>query len=580
MELFCGISLKKIKKFRQEELKRLALMPTSPLKKTCYHRCSVMLKAIIVIALTAVSQTSFASTTFFQQQDSLSLAQNTPLQQVKNLLKDDQKKEALTALHELKEQAFVKKDSTGLVDIYILFADIHTKNGDYNKLQDYYNIALPFARKDLYKLQELYLKKGGRFQLNQEIDSAFACYTKGIAIGKNLSGNTSIIAKLHANLSGIHYYKASYGDKDYSQAIRHSEIAASLQKKLGDKEMEAGIYNNLGGIYSMQGKHSNSLQLFKKALQIVGYGKKELQQQIRIQSLSNVAYTYFELKNYEKAYEYQDAYISLRDTLDKQLKYKEIAEIEGRYNTATKEKENALLRVDFEKEKQQKLIGWVGFLIAVLALITGAVVVRERRKKNALNAQLQSAAAREEERQQIAKSLHDEVAGDLVLLQQQLKKTADSSLLTQVSHVKNTIRTLSHNLSSVSFEEVSFVDQVINLVSDYYEEGFKIQVAGLKEILWKNTNNAVKRTLYLCVRESIQNAKNHAEAPAVSLVFEQTKAAVSVQIVDNGSGFVVADTTEGIGLLNMRKRAKELQGTCMVDSNDAGTCIQIQIPIR
>lgn len=538
-----------------------------------------MLKFIITIAFAIVSTSSYATPSFSQEKDSL-VVQTTPLQHIEHLLAADQNKAALTALHALEEQAIAKNDSVQLVQTYMLFADIYSKNTDYNKAQNYYNKALPFAHQNTKIRQELYLKKGAQFQRNQEIDSAFVCYTKGIAIGKNLSGNLNNKAKLHANLSGILYYKAAYGNKDYSQAITHSEIAASLQKKIGNKELEAGIYNNLGGIYSMQGKHSASLRLFKKALKIVGYGQEKLQEQIRSQSLNNIAYSYFQLKKYEEAYTYQEAYIMLRDTLDKKLKYKEIAEIEGKYNTATKEKENALLRIDFEKEKQQKIIGWASFFLVALLLVTGAVFVRERRKKNQLNAQLQTATAREEERQQIAKTLHDEVAGDLVLLQRQLKKTADNTLVEQVSHVKNSIRTLSHNLSSVSFEEVSFVDQIINLVSDYYEPTFKIKSENLQEIQWRKINKAVKRTLYLCVRESLQNAHKYAEASTVSLVFKQSKSVISIQVVDNGKGFQVAEKKGGIGLLNMKKRTEELQGTCLVTSTEnEGTRIHIQIPV-
>ena len=46
----------------------------------------------------------------------------------------------------------------------------------------------------------------------------------------------------------------------------------------------------------------------------------------------------------------------------------------------------------------------------------------QRRRKLLYQAQLERVQAREHERQQIAKSLHDEVAGDLRLLHQKIRK--------------------------------------------------------------------------------------------------------------------------------------------------------------
>ena len=86
-------------------------------------------------------------------------------------------------------------------------------------------------------------------------------------------------------------------------------------QKLGNKEIEAGILNNLGGVYYMQGKYKDALEIFQQAFELVGYGQSDLQKQTRNTSFINMAYAYSELENYKKAFEYQDKFFSLNSFL-------------------------------------------------------------------------------------------------------------------------------------------------------------------------------------------------------------------------------------------------------------------------
>ena len=129
------------------------------------------------------------------------------------------------------------------------------------------------------------------------------------------------------------------------------------------------------------------------------------------------------------------------------------------YETEKKEKENANLKVensqkqaDLENERQQKIIFG---LIGILALVISVTYFRNRRKKLMYEAQLEKASAREEERQQIAKSLHDEVAGDLRLLYLKLTGAELENEAESVEKINDNVRNLSHQLSSVRFDETS-----------------------------------------------------------------------------------------------------------------------------
>ena len=192
---------------------------------------------------------------------------------------------------------------------------------------------------------------------------------------------------------------------------------------------------------------------------------------------------------------------------------------------------------------------------------------------------LKQVEAREKERQQIAKSLHDEVAGDIRMLHLKLAKTNQIEEANSLESIKENVRNLSHQLSSESFDKVSFKDQIINLISDYFEPNFRIKVKEIDSVNWREINNSIKRTLFLSIRETIQNTKKHAEASEVVLTFNETKKAITLAISDNGNGFDVNAKKNGIGLKNLKERIEEINGTFILESElEKGTTTKIETP--
>ena len=126
---------------------------------------------------------------------------------------------------------------------------------------------------------------------------------------------------------------------------------------------------------------------------------------------------------------------------------------------------------------------------------------------------------------------------------------------------------------------MSFKDQIINLISYFFEIDFRIKAEKIDTVDWQNINNAIKRTLFLTIRESVQNAKKHAAAKNIILSFSETKNAVFLTISDNGKGFNVDAKKTGIGLKNMKERIEEINGVFSIKSElEKGTNIDIEIP--
>ena len=343
----------------------------------------------------------------------------------------------------------------------------------------------------------------------------------------------------------------------YSQSVSHSFLA------------EAYLKNKK---YSLAKKHANrGLELGKKTR-----NNKQVLDCLKFLS---------QLTKGETSKKYSEDYIKLNDSLfnrERNLK-NQFAKV--RYETEKKDKENASLKqenerheLQIETEKQYKTIGWLTAGVSILFLGFGASIVTNRRKKLVFEAKMKQIEVREKERQRIAKSLHDEVAGDIRMLHLELTKRKQLEEAKKLAIIKGTVRNLSHQLSSESFEKVSFKNQIINLISNFFEIDFKIKAQEIDAVNWKDVNNSIKRILFLVVRESIQNSKTHAVASVVILNFKQTKKALTLTISDNGKGFNTASKKAGIGLKNMQERIEEVNGTFSIESTlDKGTSIYIEI---
>lgn len=82
---------------------------------------------------------------------------------------------------------------------------------------------------------------------------------------------------------------------------------------------------------------------------------------------------------------------------------------------------------------------------------------------------------------------------------------------------------------------------------------------------------------YRITQEALNNVVKHSRATRVDIVYRVTSEWVSLSIADNGVGFDVADTAPGFGLMNMRERAESVSAQLKIASTiGQGTCIAVQ----
>ncbi|MEK7353846.1 MAG: PAS domain-containing sensor histidine kinase, partial [Chloroflexota bacterium] len=226
-------------------------------------------------------------------------------------------------------------------------------------------------------------------------------------------------------------------------------------------------------------------------------------------------------------------------------------------------------------------------------------VTEERQRQAGLRAYAAHVLrAQEEERQRIARDLHDGAVQQLVLLYRQLGSLQDTSgslpssfagILKEAGEtteeVIKELRDFTRTLRPPILEDLGLVTAVRRLLSDLTQRTVlkgQMKVVGEQRRLSSDTELGMFRI----AQEALRNVERHAEATQLTVTMTFTQHEVSLDVQDNGTGFAVPPvpgdfTTSGqLGLISMQERSKLLNGKLEVQSSPGnGTRIIVSVPI-
>jgi signal transduction histidine kinase len=96
----------------------------------------------------------------------------------------------------------------------------------------------------------------------------------------------------------------------------------------------------------------------------------------------------------------------------------------------------------------------------------------------------------------------------------------------------------------------------------------------------------VEGVIFIIVQESVNNARKHAKASEVVIYLYQEEDQLIASVRDRGKGFNVSavdssyNTRGSLGLLNMRERARLINGECRIRSAEGeGTNVELRVPL-
>ncbi len=208
--------------------------------------------------------------------------------------------------------------------------------------------------------------------------------------------------------------------------------------------------------------------------------------------------------------------------------------------------------------------------------------------------------AQEDERQRIARELHDDTGQKLTALGMGLAAleaalTADDPLraIALLRHLRDMsdqaiteLRNIMANLRPAQLDDLGLAPALRWYVKQYQTANPKTEVQVSIEKLPGRLPPEHESVLFRVAQEALTNVQRHADATRVTLRLWQEEGAVRLRVEDNGRGFDPRQPPRhapgsGLGLPGMRERVALVGGRLEIDSAPGqGTCILVELPVR
>ena len=415
--------------------------------------------------------------------------------------------------------------------------------------------------------------------------------------------DTLLNAKIHNNIGVLYSENTAHKDS----AIYHYNIALKEFKKQGLTDYISYIYNNLARIYSQQEDYDKALEYYLKAdsIPVKEYRKRNKQ---RLYGHISDMYEYTE--DYPDALKYLKLHLAYKDSVNFETQNTEILNIQTKYETEKKEKENLKL-------KQSRFWLMMFLIIALLLIIIFYIAYRNQRNKKKVFAkekEIQSekiqkllkeqelssldamVQGQEKERQRIANDLHDNLGSSLATLKlhfNNLKvkrdrlKEEEEALFAKtdklIDETYQKVRSMAHAKHAGIKANESLLPAVKNFASKVsLANKLVIEVIddGMEDV---RLDNSLEMTLFRIIQESITNIIKHAQASEANIHLTHHGDSINILVEDNGVGFDTSKIKpkDGMGLNTIQKRVENLNGKAVIESiKDKGTSIIIDIPLE
>lgn len=182
--------------------------------------------------------------------------------------------------------------------------------------------------------------------------------------------------------------------------------------------------------------------------------------------------------------------------------------------------------------------------------------------------------ALERERTRIARDMHDDISSGLSAINLLANYIKDTPLSTdthlEIKHIAESSTELNQRIREIIWSVSSDSDNMEGLahflrryVSEFGEmQHIETQFIAPDDLPNLKLSNEVKRNLFLCVKEALNNAAKYAKATNITVSIDIDKHNMTLSIKDNGIGFNLETALKngGNGLKNIQARMKQVGG--------------------
>ena len=412
----------------------------------------------------------------------------------------------------------------------------------------------------------------------------------------------------------------------YDKALKHNKIALNFFKKTGDKLYVFDILNNTATVYLRMKKPKKTLIYAKKALNIANelnhklaidgakltminafvdmrkYQKAENllleiskdtinPQIITLKSKVDIYDKFFQVyqgkKDYKNALKYLKKFKKINDSILINQRNAKITEIETKYQTEKKEKENLQLKkekaeqtVILRKEKQQKIYFISALIASVLFILFFAYFFRRNKKQKKLIENLQ-------------KELHHRIKNNLSVIdtfievaKEEFSNRAFNNKLTELQNRIAGINEvhkqlyISKDITNINLKK--YVEKLAENVTNSFNNNNVELIQDIDENVKLYADKSFP--VGLIINEFITNSFKYAFGENINgkikIKIQESKNAFLLMLSDNGKGLPDNFDIEKIqtfGMRIMKLLTEQLKGTFQLESTN-GLKINIQFP--
>jgi signal transduction histidine kinase len=203
-------------------------------------------------------------------------------------------------------------------------------------------------------------------------------------------------------------------------------------------------------------------------------------------------------------------------------------------------------------------------------------------------------AAQEQEKQRIARELHDDVVQRLALLSLELEgvqedvphvasefRTRIGALQSETTRITNDVQLLSHELHSSKLEYLGIVAAAKNFCKEFSERQ-KVEVDFQSHDVPTALPTELSLSLFRVLQEALRNGAKHSGVKRFEVRLWGSTGEIQLTISDLGAGFdtEAAMKSTGLGLTSMQERLRLVHGELSIKSQPGvGTTIHARVPL-
>lgn len=526
-------------------------------------------------------------------------------------------------------QAFLDNpvDSTHLSKFFLTKGAIANRRTKLKEAGDYYTNAIKLAqlKGDLKTEGIALLRIGSMYHRDSDFSTALDYYLKAIHIFRK-SKSESGLSSTYSNISSIYGYLKKYQESDLylDSALQIEEqqdkvdaliasygnVVIQAVKKRNDL-VRAQIYMdklkkvsvrsntprlkgytaNVNSIfYAGKGDYQSAYDEAIEAYHIGKVNKIKFVLSVAYQNLVEVSQ---KMKNYEKAFLYQQEWNAFKDSINQVEQEKTLLELKTRYETEYKEAENKrLLQTNQQHETLNKILGGGGILLLLMLSSLFYFYKGKQRANKKLEAHKKQIEISLREKEALLREIHHRVKNNLQvissLLNMQSYHLQNQDMIDVFTGGQSRVKAMAlihqklyqtEQLSEIDFRE--YTEQLISHLETAFgsaDKKIKTCVDGANIKL--DIDTAIP--LGLILNELITNAYKYAfegvQGGNLQIALHQEDMYYHLTVKDSGHG-LPSDFDESkltsLGLKLVRMLIDQLDGSLTIE-NDAGAHFSIR----